>query len=379
MVWLDNAATTHKPRPVLEAIDRFYRRENSNIHRGAHAAARHATACYERARERVAQLLGAAHAEEILFTRGTTEAINLVAYSFGRAHLRPGDEIVVTGLEHHSNIVPWQLLCAERGATLHAAPLDHTGQVDMAAFTRLLGPRTSIVAVSQVSNLLGTAPPVRRMADLAHAHGAVVVVDGAQAVAHIPVDVRALGADFYAFSSHKLFGPTGIGALYARRDLLETMPPWQSGGGMIDTVTFGHTTYAPIPARFEAGTPPIAGAIGLAAAIDYLTALNPTAAWAHEARLHTAARRAMTRLPGLRMLGNPDPQIGVLTFTIDGVPPEHIAATLDTAGIMVRAGHHCAQPALAHFGLTSAVRPSLALYNTHTDIDRLLDTLATAR
>ncbi|WP_024805672.1 cysteine desulfurase [Nocardia sp. BMG51109] len=375
--WLDNAATTHKPRPVLEALDRFHRHENSNIHRGAHAAARHATARYEGARERVAEFLGAAHAEEIVFTRGATEAINLVAQSYGRAHLRPGDEVVATTLEHHSNIVPWQLICDERRAVLHEAPIDDSGEVDLGAFARLLGPRTKIVAVSQVSNLLGTVPPVRRMAELAHAHGAVVVVDGAQAVAHLPIDVRALGADCYAFSGHKLFGPTGIGALYARRDLLEDMPPWQGGGGMIDTVSFRHTTFAPVPARFEAGTPPIAGAIGLAAAVDYLASIDPAAAWAHEQRVHAHARRAMERLPGLRMLGRPDPQVGVLTCTVDGVPPEHVAAALDRAGIMVRAGHHCAQPTLAHFGLTSAVRPSLALYNTRAEVDRLVDVLST--
>jgi cysteine desulfurase/selenocysteine lyase len=373
--WLDNAATTHKPRQVIESVDRFYREHNSNIHRGAHGAARRATAAYEDARARVAAFLGAAEPEEIVFTRGTTEAINLVAQSYGRAHVGPGDEVIASTLEHHSNIVPWQLLCAERGATLIEAPIDDSGRIDLSALAGLIGARTRIVAVTHVSNVLGTVAPIRAIAGLAHAAGAVLLVDGAQAVAHLPIDVRGLGADFYAFSGHKIFAPTGIGALYGRRDLLEAMPPWQGGGGMITHVTFECTRYAPVPARFEAGTPPIAEAIGLGAALEYLADLDLDAAWAHETALHTHARRMLAEIPGLAPVPHADPQISVLTFTLEGFEPETVARHLDQSGVLVRAGHHCAQPALRRFGLSSAVRPSLAIYNDHDDIDRLVAAL----
>ncbi|WP_228563035.1 cysteine desulfurase [Catenulispora rubra] len=377
LAWLDNAATTQKPEAVISAVDRFYRTQNSNIHRGAHTMARQATELYEAARERVAAFLGAADPREIVFTRGTTEALNLIAQSHGRSVVGPGDEVLVTELEHHANIVPWQVLCAERGAQLKVVPFNDRGEIDPAAFAHALSPRTKIAAFAHVSNVLGTVLPVRELAALAHAHGATVVVDGAQAVAHLPVAVRDLNADFYVLSGHKLFAPTGIGALYGRLDLLEAMPPWQVGGGMIESVAFDHTDFAPPPQRFEAGTAHIAGAIGLATAIDYLASIDLSAARSHEASLHAYARTQLGTVPRLRLLGDPRQQISVLTFTIDGTDPAHTAARLDEAGIMARAGHHCAQPALRHYGLSAATRVSLALYNTYDEIDKLLGVLRT--
>ncbi|GAB2746006.1 hypothetical protein GCM10027174_19870 [Salinifilum aidingensis] len=375
LVWLDNAATTQKPRHVIEALSEHYGATNSNIHRGAHTMAREATEVYEAGRASVADFLGADQPEEIVFVRGTTEAINLVAQSWGRANIGPGDDILVPVLEHHSNIVPWQLLAQERGARVVPVPLLSDGQIDQEAYADLLSFRTQLVVLSQVSNVLGGAQPVQEMAALAHRYDARVLVDGAQAVAHLPVDVQELGADFYVFSGHKLFGPTGIGALYAERDLLERMPPWQGGGSMIDTVTFEDTTYAPIPYRFEAGTGNIAGAVGMRAAVDWLRSFDREAVAEHEHELTNYARRSLAAVPGLEFVGSLPERIGVLAFTVAGQDPAAVAEHLDGDGIAVRAGHHCAQPTLRHYGLDSAVRMSLALYNTAQDVDALVDSL----
>ncbi|EDY50439.1 cysteine desulfurase [Streptomyces clavuligerus] len=371
LIWLDNAATTQKSRQVIDAISGFYTSRNSNVHRGAHPLAIAATEEYEEARAAVARFLGTADPAGIVFVRGATEAINLVAHSWGRSALGPGDEIVLTALEHHSNIVPWQVLAQERGAVLRVVPLDARGDLDQAAYRRLLGPRTRLVALTQVSNVLGTVVPVAGMADEAHRHGALTLVDGAQAVGRFPVDVQRLGADFYVLSGHKMFGPTGIGALYARPGLLDTMAPWQTGGGMIETVSFENSTYAPVPQRFEAGTGPIAEAVGLRAAIGHLHSLDRHAAAVHEEELTRHLAERLAALPGVRVVGNPRRRVGAVPFLLDGVPPDAVATALGRRGIAVRSGHHCAQPALRHFGLDSVVRPSLALYNTHADIDSL--------
>lgn len=375
LVWLDNAATTQKPRQVVEALAGFYGRTNSNVHRGAHTMAREATEAYEGARAAVAEFLGAAAAEEIVFVRGTTEAINLVAQSWGRANLGPGDEILVPVLEHHSNLVPWQLLARERGARVVPVPLLPDGRVDEDAYADLLSFRAQLVVLSHVSNVLGGVQPVREMAALAHRHDARVLVDGAQAVAHLPVDVRELGADFYAFSGHKLFGPTGIGALYAERSVLESMPPWQGGGSMIESVSFESTRYAPVPYRFEAGTGNIAGPVGLRAALDWLASFDREAVAVHERQLTNHALQLLSAVPGLEVVGELPDRVGVVACTVDGRDPGEVAEWLDGDGIAVRAGHHCAQPALAHFGLDSAVRLSLALYNTSEDVDALAASL----
>jgi cysteine desulfurase/selenocysteine lyase len=373
LVWLDNAATTQKPRSVIDTVSAFYAHDNSNIHRGAHELAARATDAYEGARERVRSLIGAAATEEVVFVRGTTEAINLVAQSYGRQNVGPGDEVIVTELEHHSNIVPWQLLCQEKGAHLRVAPIDDRGEIRLEEYERLLGPRTKIVAVSQVSNALGTIPPVELMTRMAQVHGAVVVVDGAQGIPHLPVNVQALGADFYAFSGHKLYGPTGIGALWGRRPLLESMPPWQGGGQMIRHVDFTGSTYNDLPYKFEAGTPIIAGAVGLGAAIEYVCGLGLPAISAHEHALLEHGLVGLRSIPRVRLIGTAAARAGVLGFVIDGMESPTVGSALDAEGIAVRAGHHCAQPALRHFGLESSVRPSLGLYNTHDDIDRLVE------
>ncbi len=371
LVWLDNAATTHKPQSVITALVDYYARDNSNIHRGAHALADRATMAFETARAKVQRFLGAASPEEIIFTRGATEAINLVAQTYARLHVGPGDEILLTTLEHHSNLVPWQRLCEEKGAILRVAPIDDQGQVILEEYARLLGPRTRLVALAHVSNVLGTVLPVAAMVEMAHHYGIPVLVDGAQAVPHVPVDVQALGADFYAFSGHKLFGPTGIGVLYGKRALLEEMPPWQGGGNMIEAVTFERTTYAGLPAKFEAGTPHIAGAVGLGAAIDYLSGLDLARAAAYEQRLLAYGTAALAEIPGLRFLGTAPGKVGTLSFFLPGMPSPDLGTFLDREGIAVRAGHHCAQPTLRRYGLISVVRPSLAFYNTCADIDAL--------
>jgi cysteine desulfurase/selenocysteine lyase len=371
LVYLDNAATTQKPRQVIDAVSGFYASANANIHRGVYALSEQATVAYDAARSRVAQFLGATSASEIVFTRGTTESINLVAQSWGRATLRPGDEILVTAMEHHSNLIPWQLLAEQTGAVLRAAPLTERGELDLDAWRELLSERTRLVAVAHVSNALGTVNPVRELADAAHARGALVLVDGAQSAPHFQVDVSALGCDFFACSGHKLYGPTGIGVLFGRAELLERMPPWQGGGGMIASVTLERATWAEPPARFEAGTPPIAGAIGLAAALDYLEGVGrePIATW--ENALVRQAIEQVGAVPGVRLIGNAARRAAVVSFVVEGVHPHDVGAVLDDEGIAVRAGHHCAQPLMRHFGVPATIRASFACYNTPDEVDAL--------
>jgi cysteine desulfurase/selenocysteine lyase len=377
LVYLDNAATTQKPQPVLDALLGFYSRDCANVHRGVHALSQRATDAYEGARETVARFLNA-RPREIVFTRGTTEAINLVAYSYG-SRLSPGDEILITELEHHSNIVPWQMLAERTGARLRVAPIDDRGEIILEEFQRLLGPRTRIVAVAHVSNALGTVNPVEEICRLAHTYGARVLVDGAQAVPHLAVDVRALDCDFYAFSGHKIYGPTGIGVLFGRWELLEAMPPYQGGGDMIRSVTFEKTLYNDPPYRFEAGTPHIAGAIGLAAAIEYVTRLGLEEIRRHEQQLLEAATRALEEIPGVRIVGTAAHKAAVVSFVLDGVHPHDVATVLDHEGVAVRAGHHCAQPLMERFGLPATTRASFALYNTLEEVDALARAVRRAR
>lgn len=379
LIWLDNAATTQKPQSVIDAVSRFYERDNSNIHRGAHTLAARATDAYEAARETVQRFLGAGSASEIVFLRGTTEAINLVAQTYGRQQIRMGDEIILSTLEHHANIVPWQMLAQETGAMLKVMPVTDSGEIMLEEYARLLGPRTRIVAVTHVSNALGTILPVREITEMAHRHGARVLIDGAQGVPHLPVNVQALDCDFYTFSGHKLFGPTGIGVLYGKRELLQAMPPWQGGGSMIRHVTFEHTTYEDPPAKFEAGTPNIADAIGLGAAIDYITRLGMVNLEQYERKLTEYATQRLIQIPGLRLIGTAPHKVGVLSFVFDDLSPEDVGKRLDQEGIAVRAGHHCAQPTMQRYGITGTVRPSLAFYNTCEEIDVLVDVLRTLR
>jgi cysteine desulfurase/selenocysteine lyase len=379
LIWLDNAATTQKPQSVIDRLAYFYQHENSNIHRAAHELAARATDAYEAARDKVARFLHASSSDEIVFVRGTTEAINLVAQSWGRRHIGPGDEIVITWLEHHANIVPWQQLAAEKGARLRVAPVDDRGQVRLDEFEKLLGPRTRLVAFSQVSNALGTITPAREMVEIAHRYGARVLVDGAQAVSHMRVDVQELDADWYVFSGHKVFGPTGIGALYGKLDLLNAMPVWQGGGNMIQDVTFERTVYQRAPARFEAGTGNIADAVGLGAALDYVEKIGMDNVSCYEHELLVYATRGLSTIPGLRLIGTAPEKAGVLSFVIDGFRTEDIGHVLNQEGIAVRTGHHCAQPILRRFGLETTVRPSLAFYNTCEEIDVLVDTLRQIR
>ena len=371
LVWLDNAATTQKPQSVIDRISRFYEEENSNIHRAAHALAARATDAYEAAREKVKTFLNASSVKDIIFVRGTTEGVNLVAQSWGRRHIGKDDEIVLTWLEHHSNIVPWQLLAAEKGAKIRVAPVDDDGQVLLDEYEKLLNPRTRLVSLTHVSNALGTVTPVAEMIAMAHRHGARVLVDGAQAVSHMPVDVQALDCDFYVFSGHKMFAPTGIGVVYGKPEVLEQTPPWQGGGNMIVDVTFEKTVYQGVPARFEAGTGSIADAVGLGAAIDYLQQFGMETIARHEHDLMAYGTEALRQVPGLRLIGTAREKAGVLSFVIPGKRTEDIGAALDKEGIAVRSGHHCAQPALRRFGLETSVRPSVALYNTHDDLDAL--------
>jgi SufS family cysteine desulfurase len=375
LIWLDNAATTHKPQAVIDATSQFYARDNSNIHRAAHALAARATELFEAAREKTRDFLGASDAKEIVFVRGTTEGINLVAQSYGRKNIGAGDEIILTELEHHANIVPWQLLAEQTGAIIRVIPINDRGELVLEEYARLLGPRTKFVAVAHVSNSLGTVNPVQEIIALAHARGVPVLVDGAQSTPHFPVNVTLLDADFYVFSAHKVFGPTGIGALYGKAPLLEAMPPWQGGGHMIKDVRFEKTTYQHAPEKFEAGTPDIAGAVGLGAAIDYVTKLGLPAIAAYEHSLIEYATGALSTIPGLRPIGTAANKASVLAFVIPGVSNESIARHLDQHGIAVRAGHHCAQPAQRHFGLESTVRPSLAFYNTRDEVDALVRAL----
>ncbi len=372
LVYLDSAATSQKPRAVIDAIARYYLEDNANVHRGVHLLSERATHAYEAAREKVRRFIHAAHAHEIVFVRGTTEAINLVAQTYGRTRVRPGDENLITVMEHHSNIVPWQMLCEEKGATLRVAPMDDDGQLILDELERLIGPRTKLVALGHVSNALGTIHPVRRIVEMAHRRKVPVLLDGAQAVPHLAVDVQALGCDFYAFSGHKLFGPTGIGVLYGRSELLEEMPPWQGGGDMISSVTFEKTTYNKLPYKFEAGTPDIAGAIGLGAAIDYVSRLGLEAIAAHEHELLVHATEALRQLPGLRLVGTAKEKASVLSFLFGDVHPHDIGTILDREGIAVRTGHHCAQPLMQRLGVAATARASLAFYNRREDVDALV-------
>lgn len=379
LVYLDNAATSQKPRAVIEAVSRFYAAENANIHRGVHTLSERATVAYEGVRERVARFLNAASPREIVFTRGTTEAINLVAHSWGATALRPGDEILVTAMEHHSNLVPWQLLAGRTGAVVRAVPITNSGELDLDAFGRLLTERTRLFAVTHVSNALGTVNPVRELVARAAAQGVVTLIDGAQSVPHLAVDVRALGCDFFAFSGHKVYGPTGVGVLYGREALLERMPPWQGGGDMIETVTLEGSTYAPPPARFEAGTPMVAQVIGLGAALDYLEGLGLAATGAWEEELLARATEQVGALDGVRLIGTAREKSSVLSFVMDGVHPHDIGAVLDDEGVAVRAGHHCAQPVMRRFGVPATVRASFAFYNTHQEVAALVRGLRRVR
>jgi cysteine desulfurase/selenocysteine lyase len=375
LIWFDNAATTQKPRSVIDATSRFYSRDNSNIHRAAHALAARATDVYEGGREKVRQFIGAADTKEIVFVRGTTEAVNLVAQTYGRAHIGRGDEILLTVMEHHANIVPWQTLAEETGAQIRVAPINDAGELILEQFAPLLGPRTKLVAVTQVSNALGTINPVETIIGMAHAQGVPVLVDGAQSAPHLPINVQAMDCDFFVFSGHKVFGPTGIGVLYGKAALLEKMPPYQRGGNMIKDVTFEKTTYQGIPQKFEAGTPDIAGVVGLGAAIDYLTHIGMPAIAAYEHELLEYATQALSAVRGLRPIGTASAKASVLSFVMDGLSNEQVARHLDHRGIAVRAGHHCAQPTVRRFGLEGTVRPSLAFYNTHDEIGVLVNAL----
>ncbi|HVE82679.1 MAG TPA: cysteine desulfurase [Myxococcales bacterium] len=374
LVYLDNAATTQKPRQVIEAISRYYETENANVHRGVHALSERATASYEGARAKVRRFLNAAGDREIVFVRGTTEAINLVAQTFGRSRLGAGDAVLITAMEHHSNIVPWQLVCAERGARLKVAPIDERGDLRLDELEKMLTPEVKLVSLVHVSNALGTINPVKQVVRMAHARGIPVLVDGAQAVSHQPVDVRDLDADFYAISGHKMFGPTGIGALYGRAELMETLPPYMGGGDMILSVTFEKTLYNRLPYRFEAGTPDIAGAIGLGAAVDYLEAAGRPAIAAAEHELLEYAVPALQSVPGLKLIGTPRERASVLSFILrDGeIHPHDIGTVLDQEGIAIRTGHHCAQPLMQVFGVAATARASVALYNTREEIDLLV-------
>jgi cysteine desulfurase / selenocysteine lyase len=375
LIWLDNAATTQKPKSVIDRLSYFYSHENSNIHRAAHELAARATDAYEAAREKVRRFLNAASTKEIIFVRGATEGINLIAQSWGRQNIRKGDEIVITWLEHHANIVPWQMLCSETGARLRVVPVDDSGQVLLDEYHKLLGPKTRLVSFTQVSNALGTVTPVHDIIELAHRYGAKVLLDGAQAVSHMQVDVQSYDCDFYVFSGHKVFAPTGIGVVFGKYDILENTQPWQGGGNMIQDVTFEKTTYQPPPGRFEAGTGNIADAVGLGAAIDYLSRIGMVNISRHEHDLLAYATEKLLRIPGLRMIGTAREKAGVLSFVLDGYRTEDVGAALNRQGIAVRAGHHCAQPILRRFGVESTVRPSLALYNTCDDIDALIAAL----
>lgn len=371
LVYLDNAATSQKPQAVIDALVRYYEQENANIHRGVHYLSQLATEEFEKARETVQRFVNAAHSGEIVFVRGTTEAINLVAQTYGRTNVAAGDEVLITAMEHHSNIVPWQMLCEEKGAKLRVAPINDAGELMLEEYEKLLGPRTKMVAVGHVSNALGTVNPLKRMVAMAHAHGIPVLADGAQAVPHMPVDVQDLDCDFYAFSGHKMYGPTGIGVLYGKHALLEAMPPYQGGGDMIRSVTFEKTTYNKVPHKFEAGTPDMAGVAGLKAAIEYMQGVGLRRIAAHEHDLLVYATAAIGGLPGVRLIGTAKEKAGVLSFVLDEVHPHDIGTILDQQGIAVRTGHHCAQPVMDRFSIPATVRASFAMYNTRAEVDAL--------
>jgi cysteine desulfurase/selenocysteine lyase len=375
LIWLDNAATTQKPRSVIDATRVFYERDNSNIHRGAHALAARATDAYENARESIRLYIGARRSCEIIFVRGTTEAINLVAKTYGRKCVGSGEEIIITEMEHHANIVPWQMLCEETGAVLRVAPMNDAGELLLDRYAALLNQKTKLVAFTQVSNVLGTVNPVEMMTRMAHAAGARVLIDGAQSIPHFPVNVQSIDCDFFTFSGHKLFGPTGIGVLFGKEELLEQMPPWEGGGNMIKNVTFEKTSYNSLPHKFEAGTHNIAGAVGLGAAIEYLSGIDTQAAAQYEQGVLQYAMEELAAIPGMRLIGTAPGKVSVVSFVLEGFANEDVGKFLDREGIAVRASHHCAQPVLKHYGLQSSVRPSLAFYNTCDEIDALVRAL----
>ncbi|AGC42552.1 cysteine desulfurase [Myxococcus stipitatus DSM 14675] len=372
LVYLDSAATAQKPQAVIDAIVRFYQHDNANVHRGVHVLSERATEAYEGARETVREFINARDAREIVFVRGTTEAINLVAQTYGRKNVGPGDEVLITHMEHHANIVPWRMLCEQTGATLRVIPVDDRGELVLDAVDALLTEKTRLLAVTHVSNALGTVNPVKELTRKAHAKGIPVLVDGAQSVTHFPVDVRELGCDFYAFSGHKMFGPTGIGVLYGRLERLESMPPYQGGGDMILSVTMEKITYNRVPHRFEAGTPNLEGAVGLAAAIRYLRSLGMDAIAEHDRALMAYGTQALESVPGLRLVGTAREKVGVLSFVLEDIHPHDVGTILDREGICIRTGHHCAQPVMQHFKVPATARASLALYNTREDVDALV-------
>ena len=379
LVYLDNAATTQKPQPVLDTLARYYAAENANIHRGVYLLSEEATAAYDLARVKVQGLLNARAAHEVIFTRNSTESINLVAQSYGRQTLGPGDEVLITHMEHHSNIVPWQLLCEQVGARLCVAPIDDRGTLQLDEFQRLISPRTRLVAVVHLSNSLGTINPVQDIVRMAHARGVPVLIDGSQSVYHMPVDVQDLDCDFYVFTGHKLYGPTGIGVLYGRESLLEQMPPYQGGGDMIRSVTLEKTTYAELPHKFEAGTPHIAGAIGLGSAVDYLLSVGFEGIGRHEADLLAYGTNALSEVKGLRLIGTSPNKASILSFIMDGAHPHDIGTIVDADGIAIRTGHHCTQPVMDRFGVPATARASIAMYNTHDEIDALVKALEHVR
>ena len=379
LVYLDNGATTQKPQVVIDAVAEFYAHDNANVHRAVHALSQRATEAYEAARGKVRRFLNAQAAEDIIFVRGTTEAINLVAQSYARPRLGPGDEILISAMEHHSNIVPWQMVCAQTGAVLKVAPINDAGELDLPAYERMVGPRTKLVAITHVSNALGSVVPATRVIEVAHGRGVPVLLDGAQAVAHLPVDVRALDCDFYAFSGHKIFGPTGIGVLYGKKALLEAMPPYQGGGDMISAVAFEHTEYNELPYKFEAGTPNIAGVIGLGAALDYVSDIGLDAIGAHEGDVLAYATTEVAAVPGLRIIGTAREKAGILSFVMEGVHPHDIGTILDQHGVAIRAGHHCAMPLMQRYGISGTARASFALYNTRSNVDALVSGLHKVR
>ncbi|MCI0568176.1 MAG: cysteine desulfurase [Acidobacteria bacterium] len=379
LVYLDNAATTQKPKAVVDALEHYYTRDNANIHRGVHELSQRATAAYEQAREKARSFVNARSTAEVLFVRSTTEAINLIAHSFGAARVSAGDEILLTRMEHHSNIVPWQMLCERQGARLQVAPVNDRGELILEDFERLLSPKTRLVSLVHLSNALGTVNPVKEIISLAHRRGVPVLLDGAQAAARIPIDVQDLDCDFYALSGHKLYGPTGIGILYGKSELLETMPPFLGGGDMISSVTFEKTLYNKLPNKFEAGTPHVAGAVGLGAAIDYVRGIGIEAIAAHEDELLRHATEAVSRVSGLRIIGTAREKAGILSFVMDGIHPHDIGTILDQQGIAIRAGHHCTQPLMEQFGVPATARASFGMYNTLAEVDALVDGLGKVR
>ena len=376
LVYLDNAATTQKPRAVLDTLMRYYTEDNANINRGVHLLSERATQAHEEARVKVQQFVHAAESQEIIFTRNATEGINLVAQAYGRRHVRAGDEVVISEMEHHSNIVPWQLLCEETGARLRVIPINDAGELELDEFERLLGPRTKFVAIVHLSNSLGTINPVRQIVETAHARQIPVLIDGSQAAYHMTIDVQALDCDFYVFTGHKLYGPTGIGVLYGKAGRLDAMPPYQGGGDMISSVTFEKTTYNVLPHKFEAGTPHIAGAIGLGAAIDYVTSVGLDGIMAYEKELLAYGTAALSEVPGLRLIGTAKEKAGVLSFVLDGVHPHDVGTIVDQEGVAIRTGHHCTQPLMRRFGIPATARASLAMYNTREELDALVAALA---